>query len=66
MVNSTKKIFKGISVECMESLNEDAKKERGQIQYIAGRNHQIATNAKLFDITHEFYGFNAELTEAIN
>ena len=50
----------------MESLNEDAKKERGQIQYIAGRNHQIATNAKLFDIMHEFYGFNAELIEAIN
>ena len=66
MVNSMLKILKGISVECMECLNKDAKKKKGQILYIAGRDDQITTSAKLLDITNEFYGFNADLLEAIN
>ena len=42
MVNSTQKILKGIYVECMECLNDDAKqkKKEGQILYITGRNDQ--------------------------
>ena len=31
-----------------------------------GRDDQIITNAKLLDIMHKSYGFNADLTEAIN
>ena len=53
----------------MECLNEDVKKKKekqGQILCIMGRNDQITTSAKLFDITHEFYGFNADLIETIN
>ena len=49
-------------MECMECLNEDAKKkEKGQILYITNRDNQITTSAKLLDITHESYGFNADL-----
>ena len=50
----------------MECLNEDAKKKKGQILYITGTDNQIATSAKLCDIMHESYGFNADLIEAIN
>ena len=52
----------------MECLIKDAKrrKEKQKILYITGRDDQIATSAKLFDITHEYYGFNANLIEAIN
>ena len=53
-------------MESMECLNEDAKKKKGQILYIAGRDDQITTSAKLLDITHGFYGFNADLIEVIN
>ena len=58
VVNSTLKILKGISVECMEFLNRDVKKkqEGKWFMYIEGR---IITNAKLLDIMHESYGFNA-------
>ena len=67
MVNCTLKILKGISVECMECLNKDAKKKKKRkILYIAGRDDQILTSARLFDITHESYGFSADLIEAIN
>ena len=31
MMNSMLKILKNVSVECMECLNEDAKKKKGQI-----------------------------------
>ena len=31
-----------------------------------GRIDQITTSAKLLDITQKFYGFNADLIEAIN
>ena len=44
MVNSTLKILKGIFVECMECLNENAKKKKkikGQILYTAGRDDQL-------------------------
>ena len=41
-------------------------KEKEQILYIMGRDDQIATSAKLLDITHESYGFNADLLEIIN
>ena len=34
MVKSRLKILKGTSVKCMECLNEDAKKKKGQILYI--------------------------------
>ena len=63
------KILKGISVECIECLNEDAKKKEKKdrsYMYIMGRDDQITTIAKLLDITHESYGFNADLIEAIN
>ena len=52
----------------MECLNKDAKKKekKGQILFIVGRGNQIATSAKLLDITHEPYGLNADLIEAIN
>ena len=49
------KILKGISMECMECLDKDTKKKKKkkvQILYIAGRDNQIATSAKLLDITH--------------
>ena len=54
-------MLKVIFVESTECLNEDAQKEKGQILYITGRADQIATSAKLRDITHESYGFNADL-----
>ena len=37
-----------------------------QILYIAGRDDQISTSAKLLDITDESYGFITDLIEAIN
>ena len=66
MVNSMLKIFKGISVECMECLNQDAKKKKGQILYIAGRDDQIAKSATLLDIIHKSYGFSTDLIDTIN
>ena len=42
------------------------KKKKGQILYITGRDDQLATSAKLLDITHEYYGFNGDLIEPIN
>ena len=56
-------------MECMECLNENAKKKKkkkGQILYIAVKDNQIATSAKSLDIMHGTYGFNAYLIEAIN
>ena len=52
-------------MECMKCLN-DEKKKKGQILYIAGRDDQITISAKLLYITHESYGLNADLIEAIN
>ena len=70
MVNSMMKILKGIasiSVEWMECLNVDAKKKEKDISCITGsRDNQIATSAKLVDITHECYGFSGDLIETIN
>ena len=60
------KILKGISVESMECLNKDAKEKTGQILYIVGRANQIATRAKLLDITHKSNGFSADVIETIN
>ena len=49
-------------MECMECLNEDVKKKKKkQILYIAGRDNQITTSAKLLDITHRSSGFNVDL-----
>ena len=59
-------VNKGIAVECMECLNDDVKKEKGQILDIAGRDDQIAISAKLLDITHRSYGFSVDLIETIN
>ena len=42
------------------------RKKKRQILYIADRADQLATSAKLLDITHESYGFSADLIEAIN
>ena len=53
-------------MECMECLNDDAKKKKGQILFITGRGDQITTSAKLLDITYESYVFSANLIEAIN
>ena len=41
------------------NFKKDVKK-KGQILYIVGRDDQIATSAKLFDII-QFYGFNSDL-----
>ena len=41
------------------------RKKKGQILYIAGRDDQITTSAKLLDITHESYGFSAVVIETI-
>ena len=70
MVNSTLKNTQGISVECMEYVNEDAQKRKEE-KYdtfckCEGRDDQIATNAKLLDIMLESYGFSVDLIEAIN
>ena len=67
MVNSTLQNTKGISVECMECLNKDAKKKKkdrfciSQVAIIKN-----ATSTKLLEIIHESYGFNSDLIEAIN
>ena len=54
-------------MECMECLGcKEEEKGKGQILYIRGRDEQITTSAKLLGITHESYGFNADLIEAIN
>ena len=47
----------------MECLNKDAKKTKEQILYIVGRDNQITTSAKSLDITHEYYGFSADLIQ---
>ena len=58
-------IFKGISVKCLECLNQDAKK-KGRILYIMARDDHIVLSVKLLDIMHESYGFSADLIEASN
>ena len=68
MVNSTLKIPKGISVECMECLNKDAKKKKKyssctsgiEILYIVVKDDQITTSSKLH-IAHNSYGFSGDL-----
>ena len=55
------KILQDISVKCIECLNKDAKKKKGQILYIRGKDDYIATGAKLLDIKYKFYGFNGNL-----
>ena len=47
-------------------LTRTHRKKKGQILYIADRSKQITTSAKLLDIAHKSYGFNADLIEAIN
>ena len=47
----------------MRTRNE---KKIWQILYIVGRDDQITIFAKLLDILHESYGFNADLIEVIN
>ena len=58
-------MLKGISVECLEYLNEDAKKKRGQIPYIGSGDDQITTSAKSLDIMYKFYEFSDDLIETI-
>ena len=54
----------------IECLNEDAQKKKEEKYDIfctsPGSDNQIAANAKLLDITYEYYGFNAALIETIN
>ena len=60
-------MLKSISVECLECLNEDAKKKkRGQIPYIRSGDGQITTSAKSLDIMYKFYEFSGDLIEIIN
>ena len=66
MVNSMLRILKGNFVEFMEFLNKDAKKKKGWILYIEGRDYLIATDAKLLYIKHESYGISGDLIEIIN
>ena len=62
----------GVIIRCnsyfCEYLSKEAnkKKKKGQIPYITSRDDQIATSAKLLDITHAPYGFNADLIDTIN
>ena len=49
----------------MECLNKHAKKKE-QDRSCTSLVGTIATNAKLLDITHKSYEFNADLIEAIN
>ena len=39
----------------------EEEKENGQILHTMGKGNDIATSAKLLDITHESYGLNADL-----
>ena len=63
MVKSRLKILKGTSVECMECLNEDAKKKR------TNSVHQWVGMMKLLlvlnwlDIKYKLYGFSGDLIE---
>ena len=65
MVNSMLKILKSISVECIECLDEDAKK-KGKPYILRNRDDQITASAKLLDITHKSYGFSGDVIEIIN
>ena len=47
-------------------LRRMRRKKKGQILYIASRYNQISTSAKLLNVTHKSYGFNADLIEVIN
>ena len=53
-----------------ESRRRELHYSGGPLVYIAGRDDQIATGAKLLekllDITHESYGFRADLIEAVS
>ena len=42
------------------------RKKKGQILYITDKVDQFATSGKLLNITHESYGFSADLIETIN
>ena len=66
MMNSMLRILKSNFVEFMEFLNKDAKKKKGWILYIEGRDYLIATDAKLLCIKHESYGICGDLIETIN
>ena len=54
----------------MECLNKDEKNwrrtEEEQILYIGGKDNEITTSVKLFDITKKSYGFIGDLIETIN
>ena len=49
----------------MEYLNKDVWKEKRTESVHHGRDDQIATSAKLVDITHESYNFSADLIKTI-
>ena len=67
MVISRLKILNGISMEFMECLNEDAKKEKkGHFLYIGGRAVQITTSSNLLNTKYKFNKFNDDLRETIN
>ena len=54
------KILKGISVQSMECLNEDAKKKKNISCTLGGRDDQIATSAKLL------YRFSGDLSKPLS
>ena len=66
MVNSMLKILKCISVECMECLNEDAKKKKKDRSCTLWLGMIKSLPVPNFDTTHKSYGFDADLIKAIN
>ena len=54
-------ILKGISVESMECLNEDAQYRKKKLGLVTS-----LTDAKFLDIQYMFYGFSNDLIENIN
>ena len=60
------KMLNGISMEFIECLNKDAKKNIGHFLYINSRAILFATDANLLDTKYEFYGFNDDLRDTIN
>ena len=50
----------------MNVLTRMRRRKKGQVLYVAGRANQLTTSAKLLDITHDSYGFSADLIETIN
>ena len=56
-------------MECIECLNKNAKRKIKKDEFCTScmaMDDQVATSAKLLDITHKYYSFSADLIETIN